>query len=110
MLTNTTDVGTPPPPQDSVNEPDFDALKIISVAMFVVIAIGLVGNSAVMFIVVRHRDMHTTTNFSFANLALTDFLFLTFHAMSTSLDNVGFRISLLVNCWPTFYLRYVSRE
>lgn len=98
-------------PYDGGPPPDeFGPLQIIAVAMFVVIAVGLVGNSAVLYIVIRHKDMHTTTNFSFANLAMTDFLFLVAHALTTSLDNMGFKLSLALNCWPTIYLRYVSQH
>ncbi|XP_038071965.1 G-protein coupled receptor 54-like [Patiria miniata] len=84
--------------------------KAIGVFTFVVIAVGLVGNSAVIFIVVRYRDMHTTTNFSFANLALTDILLLVFQALSVTLDIFGYGVSVSLNCWPTFYLRYVIGE
>ena len=87
---------------------EFGPIQIIAVTMFVVIFVGLIGNGAVIYIVVRHKDMHTTTNFSFANLAVTDFLFLLVHALTTSIDNIGFNLSLTINCWPTFYLRYVS--
>ncbi len=89
-------------------EPEFGPIQIIAVAMFVVVAAGIVGNGAVIYIVIRHKDMHTTTNYSFANLAVTDFLFLLVHALTTSFDNIGFKISLALNCWPTLYLRYVS--
>ncbi|XP_071794539.1 somatostatin receptor type 5-like [Asterias amurensis] len=89
---------------------EFGPIQIIAVTMFVVIFVGLIGNGAVIYIVVRHKDMHTTTNFSFANLAVTDFLFLLVHALTTSIDNIGFNLSLAINCWPTFYLRYVVAE
>ncbi|XP_038071972.1 G-protein coupled receptor 54-like [Patiria miniata] len=103
---------TDPTPPLLVADPSFGQpfQKAIGVFTFVIIAVGLVGNSAVIFIVVRYRDMHTTTNFSFANLALTDILLLIFQALSITLDTFGYGVSVSLNCWPTFYLRHVIGE
>ncbi|XP_038071975.1 G-protein coupled receptor 54-like [Patiria miniata] len=103
---------TDPTPPLLVVDPYFGqpVQKAIGIFTFVIIAVGLVGNSAVIYIVVRYRDMHTTTNFSFANLALTDILLLVFQALSITLDIFGYGVSVSLNCWPTFYLRHVIGE
>ncbi|XP_038066510.1 G-protein coupled receptor 54-like [Patiria miniata] len=106
-ISNETDPTQPLPVDPLFGQP---VQKAIGVFTFVVIAVGLVGNSAVIYIVVRYRDMHTTTNFSFANLALTDILLLIFKALSNTLDTFGYAVSVGLNCWPTFYLRHVIVE
>ncbi|KAL4656132.1 G-protein coupled receptor 54-like [Arapaima gigas] len=41
-----------------------------------IMLVGLVGNSMVIYVVSKHRQMRTATNFYIANLAATDILFL----------------------------------
>ncbi|KPP71806.1 G-protein coupled receptor 54-like [Scleropages formosus] len=41
-----------------------------------IMLVGLVGNSLVIYVVSKHRQMRTATNFYIANLAATDILFL----------------------------------
>uniref|UniRef100_A0A3B3SKD3 G-protein coupled receptors family 1 profile domain-containing protein n=1 Tax=Paramormyrops kingsleyae TaxID=1676925 RepID=A0A3B3SKD3_9TELE len=41
-----------------------------------IMLLGLLGNSLVIYVVSKHRQMRTATNFYIANLALTDILFL----------------------------------
>ncbi|KAK7944699.1 hypothetical protein WMY93_000427 [Mugilogobius chulae] len=38
--------------------------------------VGLVGNSLVIYVITKHRQMRTATNFYIANLAATDIIFL----------------------------------
>nr|CCH26287.1 Kissr-3 protein, splice variant 1 [Anguilla anguilla] len=42
----------------------------------IIMLLGLVGNSLVIYVVTKHRQMKTVTNFYIANLATTDILFL----------------------------------
>ncbi|MBN3297834.1 GPR54 protein, partial [Amia calva] len=41
-----------------------------------IMLVGLVGNSLVIYVVTKHRQMRTVTNFYIANLATTDIIFL----------------------------------
>ncbi|KAM6948297.1 KISS1 receptor a [Aplochiton taeniatus] len=41
-----------------------------------IMLVGLVGNSSVIYVISRHRQMRTATNFYIANLAATDIIFL----------------------------------
>ncbi|XP_058851944.1 G-protein coupled receptor 54-like [Acipenser ruthenus] len=41
-----------------------------------IMLVGLVGNSLVIYVITKHRQMRTVTNFYIANLATTDILFL----------------------------------
>ena len=43
--------------------------------------VGIVGNSTVIYIIIRHRDMQTVTNYFLANLAATDVVILTLCAI-----------------------------
>ncbi|MBN3314318.1 GPR54 protein, partial [Atractosteus spatula] len=41
-----------------------------------IMLVGLIGNSLVIYVVTKHRQMRTVTNFYIANLATTDIIFL----------------------------------
>uniref|UniRef100_A0A4W3HHS2 G-protein coupled receptor 54-like n=1 Tax=Callorhinchus milii TaxID=7868 RepID=A0A4W3HHS2_CALMI len=41
-----------------------------------IMLVGLVGNSLVIYVITKHRQMRTVTNFYIANLAATDIIFL----------------------------------
>ncbi|MED6245922.1 G-protein coupled receptor 54 [Ataeniobius toweri] len=41
-----------------------------------IMLVGLVGNSLVIYVISKHRQMRTATNFYIANLAATDIIFL----------------------------------
>ena len=62
----------------SVNDPEFDILRspawrgLILTLYVAVILIGMVGNSIVIFVVIRNRNMQNVTNILIANLALSD--------------------------------------
>ncbi len=62
----------------------------------------LIANAIVIFTVVRFKDMHTTTNYLFANLAVTDFIFLVILGVVNSLDGMGIHLFYASGCWPVF--------
>ena len=66
---------------DDVNVSSFPMLKhdievifIYSVAYSLIFLFAFLGNLTVIFVVVRHRWMHTKTNFFIVNLAVADLL------------------------------------
>ncbi|XP_072167527.1 G-protein coupled receptor 54-like [Diadema setosum] len=78
--------------------------------LLILIAItGLVGNSIVIYIIGKHRDMRTVTNYFVANLAIADITFLIFCVIPTV-------IVIGMNDWPlgafmcraTPYIQYAS--
>ncbi|XP_046507371.1 kiSS-1 receptor-like, partial [Equus quagga] len=65
---NASDDGDPAPwPVDAWLVPLFFAVLML---------LGLTGNSLVLFVICRHKQMRTVTNFYIANLAATDVTFL----------------------------------
>ncbi|KAK1153803.1 G-protein coupled receptor 54-like [Acipenser oxyrinchus oxyrinchus] len=64
---NVTDEETPPFLTDAWLVPLFFALIML---------VGLVGNSLVIYVITKHKQMRTATNFYIGNLATTDILFL----------------------------------
>uniref|UniRef100_W5M3S8 G-protein coupled receptor 54-like n=1 Tax=Lepisosteus oculatus TaxID=7918 RepID=W5M3S8_LEPOC len=62
-----TEEGSPPFLTDAWLVPLFFSLIML---------VGLVGNSLVIYIISKHRQMRTATNFYIANLATTDIIFL----------------------------------
>ena len=63
---------------------NYAAMLLLTVLISVIAAVGIVGNATVMYIVFRHKDMHTVINYSFANLALTDLTLLVLDAIPTA--------------------------
>ena len=60
-------------PCSSVSENFYAIFTTVPVIFLVLIGlVGIAGNSLVLFIIARHRDMRTVTNFFVANLAVTD--------------------------------------
>nr|DBA17755.1 TPA: hypothetical protein GDO54_016080 [Pyxicephalus adspersus] len=66
-LVNRTETGPPPFLTDAWLVPLFFALIML---------VGLIGNSLVIYVISKHRQMRTATNFYIANLASTDIMFL----------------------------------
>ncbi|XP_064415630.1 KISS1 receptor a [Latimeria chalumnae] len=64
---NATEVGSPPFLTDAWLVPLFFALIML---------VGLIGNSLVIYVISKHRQLRTATNFYIANLATTDIIFL----------------------------------
>ncbi|MEE6518815.1 hypothetical protein FKM82_030049, partial [Ascaphus truei] len=66
-LVNRAETGPPPFLTDAWLVPLFFALIML---------VGLIGNSLVIYVISKHRQMRTATNFYIANLAATDIMFL----------------------------------
>ncbi|KAJ8380909.1 hypothetical protein SKAU_G00016870 [Synaphobranchus kaupii] len=65
--------GSVPPPQ---TPPLLVDAWLVPLFFALIMLLGLVGNSLVIYVVNKHRQMKTVTNFYIANLATTDILFL----------------------------------
>ena len=50
----------------------------LGIMYLLAIAVGILGNFLVVFIVYKNKNMHTTTNYLFCNLAAADFMSLVF--------------------------------
>ena len=57
---------------------------IFPVLMVLIAAVGITGNSLVLHIIFRHRDMRTVTNSFVASLALSDIAMLTMCVIPTA--------------------------
>ena len=88
----------------------FTIFSVFVLLMFVFI--GLVGNSIVIFIIIKHRDMRTVTNYFVLNLAITDITLLIICDIPTAIV-----YALRTSSWPlgdfmcrvTGYVMNVSR-
>ncbi len=81
----------------------------LTVIIFIVATIGILGNTAVILIVLFFSDMHTIIGFSLANLALTDLTMLLLDAVPTATDTIGWNLSAKLGCNVPIYLQYVSK-
>ena len=60
-----------------MNETAQLVMQVLPRIVMILIAItGLSGNCLVLYIIIKHRDMRTVTNYFVANLAITDITFL----------------------------------
>ncbi len=92
---------------DSMNtyKPAFvdDVTKHLSVqislifAYSLIILLGLVGNTLVIYMIILYRNMRTVTNFFIANLALADLM----------MDTVCLPFTLVTRCWTNGNLEAV---
>ncbi len=80
----------------------------ISISNLTIASLGMIANAIVIFTVVRFKDMHNTTNYLFANLAVTDFIFLLMLGVLGTLDDAGFFLFHAMGCWAPYLVRYVS--
>lgn len=65
---------------------DFHRWYIVIPILFLLIAfVGISGNSLVIFVIAKHRDMRTVTNYFVGNLAITDISLLLICDIPTSL-------------------------
>ncbi|XP_063150196.1 kiSS-1 receptor [Candoia aspera] len=67
LCTNDSEPPTPPYLVDAWLVPLFFAILML---------VGLVGNTLVIYVIIRHKPMRTVTNYYIANLATTDIIFL----------------------------------
>ncbi|KAI8503367.1 Interleukin enhancer-binding factor 2 [Branchiostoma belcheri] len=75
----------------------------------VVFLVGLTGNSLVIYIVARYREMHTVTNYYISNLAVTDLAFLTCCLPFSAANYVTFEWRLgLFTCKFVSYMMQVT--
>ncbi|XP_022096747.1 uncharacterized protein LOC110982564 [Acanthaster planci] len=81
---------------------------LIPVILGILICVGMVGNSLVIFVIVR-ASQRTVTNYYIVNLAVADILFLAFCAPKTANDylNQGFTLGRFM-CKVVLYLQYVT--
>lgn len=96
-LTNTTIAYNSITGKDILND-SLDSLKVSSyiiataaVSYILIFLLGCIGNSLVMFVVIRNRSLHQTTNYCLVNLSICDLL-------------------LLCICMPTAFTELFSEE
>ncbi|XP_038071495.1 kiSS-1 receptor-like [Patiria miniata] len=77
-------------------------------AYFLLAFVGLIGNTAVLFIIVRHPDMQTVTNYFIANLAITDIFTLIICLLPTALCGAGILPMGPAVCKAINYIQYVT--
>ena len=77
-------------------------------AYFLLVFVGLVGNSTVLFIIVRHPDMQTVTNYFIANLAITDIATLMICTLPAALSGAGVLPMGPGVCKAVNYMQFVS--
>ena len=65
-------------PEDQRNEWFYSSWQIVPITVLlpIISILGLIGNAALLIVIVRIREMQTITNFYLGNLAISDFLFL----------------------------------
>uniref|UniRef100_A0A8D2IP26 G-protein coupled receptors family 1 profile domain-containing protein n=1 Tax=Varanus komodoensis TaxID=61221 RepID=A0A8D2IP26_VARKO len=62
--------------QEETSPPFLTDAWLVPVFYALIMLLGLVGNSLVIYVISKHRQMRTATNFYIANLATTDIIFL----------------------------------
>lgn len=86
---------------------DSRVMVYLSSAILLEAVIGIVGNLAVLLIVVCYKDMHTLINLSFANLAVADLCVLSLDAIPTAMDLMGYNISSKLGCRIPYFIKWV---
>ncbi|XP_077989046.1 G-protein coupled receptor 54-like [Glandiceps talaboti] len=82
---------------------------LVPIFFAAIILIGVSGNSTVLYIIFKHREMQTVTNYYIANLALADIVFLVICTTSTA-ALYGIESWILGDFMCRFigYMQYVS--
>ncbi|KAJ8029096.1 G-protein coupled receptor 54 [Holothuria leucospilota] len=80
---------------------------LIPLALFIIVFVGVSGNSLVLFVIVKHRDMRTVTNYFVGNLAITDISLLLICALPTALILCGWQMGEFI-CRSTSYMQSVT--
>ncbi|XP_049603405.1 KISS1 receptor a isoform X2 [Syngnathus scovelli] len=62
--------------EDGEQHPFLTDAWLVPLFFSLIMLVGLVGNSLVIYVISKHRQMRTATNFYIANLAATDIIFL----------------------------------
>ncbi|XP_070543178.1 G-protein coupled receptor 54-like isoform X2 [Ptychodera flava] len=84
-------------------------LILVPVFFSIIVLVGVTGNCIVLYIIFKHKEMQTVTNYYIANLALTDVAFLLICTTSTAaLYGVPIWILGDFMCRFVGYMQYVS--
>ena len=83
------------------------SLTNIALIYGVCVVFGVIANLMIIYIVWRHKDMHTTTNYFFCNLALTDVCFLLFYGVPSTVVRTGILIKDIWLCRVIHFSRLV---
>ncbi|XP_066468994.1 G-protein coupled receptor 54-like [Tiliqua scincoides] len=62
--------------EEDISPPFLTDAWLVPLFYTLIMLLGLVGNSLVIYVISKHRQMRTATNFYIANLATTDIIFL----------------------------------
>ncbi|CAD5230195.1 unnamed protein product [Bursaphelenchus okinawaensis] len=92
------------------NISDFSPSEMLALAIvfMIIIIIGFVGNTIVLFVIVFNRQLHDSTNILICNLALADLLFITFCVPLTAYSYI-FHWDFSENvCYWMVTLQYVT--
>ena len=83
-------------------------MTVLYIALPILVAVvGIIGNSTVIYIIVKHRDMQTVTNYFLANLAATDVVILTLCAIPSAVASLTEVLPVSV-CKGVNYVMFVS--
>ncbi|XP_071965107.1 G-protein coupled receptor 54-like [Antedon mediterranea] len=83
------------------------ATIVFPTIMLLIAAIGICGNSLVIYVVAKHRDMHNVTNYFIANLSVTDIALLIICAIPTAANIAGWDATLFL-CKIVTYMQFVT--
>lgn len=81
---------------------------VYCIAYVIVFLVGLVGNSFVIAVVLRMRNMRTVTNYFIVNLAIADILVIVFCLPATLMSNIFVRKYLISISISIYYYRVTA--
>lgn len=81
---------------------------LIPLVMAIITVIGISGNSIVLYIIIRHREMQNITNFFIANLAVTDIALLVMCTIPTAANIAGILPISDAMCKGVSYMQFVT--
>ncbi|XP_071506735.1 G-protein coupled receptor 54-like [Diadema antillarum] len=81
---------------------------LVPLIMAIITVIGISGNSIVLYIIIRHREMQNITNFFIANLAVTDIALLTMCTIPTAANIAGILPMSDAMCKGVSYMQFVT--
>uniref|UniRef100_A0ABM0GRM4 G-protein coupled receptor 54-like n=1 Tax=Saccoglossus kowalevskii TaxID=10224 RepID=A0ABM0GRM4_SACKO len=88
--------------------PVFIETWLMPVIFALIFLIGVTGNFLVIFVILKHKRMRTTTNFYILSLAVSDFAFLFFCVPFTATTHATHWLAGNFMCKFTFYLMSVT--
>ena len=111
-MDNSTRDPTTMEPCSSVSEHFYAIFTTVPIIFLVLIGfVGIAGNSLVLFIIIKHRDMRTVTNFFVANLAVTDIALLLMCTFPEVFVTYNYQNGWILGdfmCRSTGYMQHVS--